>query len=121
MVGNRNGYWGGNGQPCPPPVNMRDLENERLLSSKDAEIGKLQAQIYTDKQVNELRKELQTATASQAVINAKAGDAIGILQTQAAQFASMQMSVLKPVVIKASEAVATAALPASAGAGTSGT
>lgn len=121
ILGNRNGYWGGNGQPCPPPVNMRDLENERLLSSKDAEIGKLQAKIYTDQQVNELRKELQAATSAQAVINTKAGDAIGILQTQAAQFASMQMSVLKPVVIKASEAVASAALPASAGAGTSGT
>lgn len=117
MLGNRNGYFGGNGQPCPAPINMRDLENERLLSAKDAEIGKLQAQIYTDQQVNELRKELQSATAAQAVINAQTGGAIGILQSQAAQVASMQMNVLKPVVIKASEAVATAALPAPASSG----
>lgn len=112
----RNGM--GNGGPNPPEfATTRDLANERLLSAKDAEIGKLEAQLYADRGDNAVRQELQATTATQQVFNATAIAQIQAVQAQTAQLMGMTTPVLKPMVINASEAVAAAAKPAAASAG----
>lgn len=121
LLGAGAGLLGRNGMgnnPNPPEfATVRDLANERLLSAKDAEIGKLQAQVYTDAQVNALRQELQATAATQGQFNATAISQIQALQGQTAQLMGMTTPVLKPMVITASEAVAAAAKPASASTG----
>lgn len=112
----RNGM--GNGGPNPPEfATTRDLANERLLSAKDAEIGKLQAQVYTDSQVNALRQELQAVSSAQGQFNATTLSQIQAVQGQTAQLMGMTTPVLKPMVINASEAVAASVKPAAASAG----
>lgn len=94
----------GNRPPAGDPPWARDLGYERQLTTKDAEIGKLQAQLYTDQQVNALRQELQAGAAAQAVINAQQTGAIGILQSQVARYEAMTSMYIKPPVMAASEA-----------------
>lgn len=94
--------------PAGDPPWARDLKYERELTGKDAEIGKLQAQLYTDQQITELRKELQTATAAQAVINAQQTGVIGLLQSQVATLNSMTSLFIKQPVMAASEAALSA-------------
>lgn len=121
--GGLNGILGNGGVPRPPmePVaTQRDLRYERELTTKDAEIGKLQAQLYTDQQITELRKELQTATATQAVINAKQSGVIGLLQNQVQTLNAMTSLYIKQPVMAASEAALTF-VPASLKAATAAT
>lgn len=94
----------GANRPCGNPPWERDLNYERELTGKDAEIGQLKAQLYTDQQINALRQELQAGQAAQAVINAQQGGMIGILQTQVAQFNAMTGLYIKQPVMSASEA-----------------
>lgn len=114
LLGNRNG-WGNGGPNQPEFATVRDLANERLLSSKDAEIGKLEAQLYADRGDNAVRQELQATTAVQGQFNATAIAQIQGLQAQAAQLMGMTTPIFKPVVIKASEAVAASAAPTASG------
>lgn len=114
---NRGPGNGNNGSPC---ATQRDLDYERQLTVANSENAQLKSQIYTDDKIDALRRELSTTTATQAVINAQTGGALAVLQQQAASFSGMQMSVLRPGVIKASEAVA-ASLPAPAAATTTTT
>lgn len=118
----QNGGLGGllgTNRPCGNPPWERDMNYERELTGKDAEIGQLKAQLYTDQKVNELRQELQAGQAAQAVINAQQGGMIGILQTQVAQFGGMTGLYIKQPVMSASEAALNAfkatAVPANNG------
>lgn len=104
--GGIGGLLGGR-PPVPPsdlPATQRDLDYERELTQKDAKIGKLEAQLYTDQQITELRKELTAATATQAVINERQSGVIGILQTQVASLNSMTSLFIRQPVMAASEA-----------------
>ena len=121
-LGNSFGGPGaGNG---PELATQRDLDYERKLTEANAVNAKLEAQIYTDAKVDALRQELQTVTTTQAVLNAQQSGILAVLQNQVAQFQAMQMNVLRPAVIDASEAVSTAfkggatATAAAAGTGT---
>lgn len=102
--GGLGGILGGGRPPAGDPPWSRDLKYERELTTKDAEIGKLNAQLYTDQQITELRKELQTATATQAVINAQQSGVIGLLQSQVNTLNSMTSLFIKQPVMAASEA-----------------
>ena len=101
----------------------RDLNYERELTGKDAEIGQLKAQLYTDQQINALRQELQAGQAAQAIINERQSGMLGILQTQVAQLNNITGLFIKQPVMAASEAALNAfkatATPANAG-GTTG-
>lgn len=121
-----NGF-GTNGNGCGPQyATTRDLDYERALTERDAKIGKLESQLYTDQQVNAVRQEIQAGNAAQARLNDGVMASIATLQQQAAAFDAMQMSVLKPSVLAPSQAVlaqfqaAKAATPAAAGGTNSG-
>lgn len=112
----QNGAFGGilgGRPPMPPPASKEDLSYERQLTTKDMEIANLNAKLYTDQQVNELRRELSTSTATQAVINAQQSGVIGLLQSQVASLTAMTSPYIKQPVMAASEA-ALAYRPASA-------
>lgn len=116
------GLGGGMAGACNEFATQRDLDYERKLTEANAVNAKLEAQIYTDAKVDALRQELQTVTTTQAVLNTQQSGVIAVLQNQVAQFQAMQMNVLRPAVINASEAVSTAfkggtATPANAGGG----
>lgn len=105
--GGLNGFLNGNRPPAPPPeplATQRDLTYERELTQKDAKIGKLEAQLYTDQQITELRKELTASVAAQAVFNERQSGVIGILQTQVATLNSMTAPYIRQPVMAASEA-----------------
>lgn len=106
---------GGNRPPVGDPPWARDMKYERELTGKDAEIGKLQAQLYTDQQVNILRQELQAGQAAQSVINAQQGGLIGILQSQVQNLSAMTSLYIKQPVMAASEAALNALNAAKAG------
>ena len=101
------GVLGGRPQAGDPPW-ARDMGYERQLTERDAKIGKLEAQIYTDDKVDALRRELSAATAAQAVINAQQGGVIGLLQSQVATLNAMTSPYIKQPVMAASEAALTA-------------
>lgn len=90
--------------PAGDPPWSRDLKYERELTGKDAEIGKLQAQLYTDQQITALRQELTAANAAQAVINAQQNGVLGLLQSQVATLNAMTSPYIKQPVMAASEA-----------------
>ena len=98
----------GNRPPVGDPPWSRDLKYERELTGKDAEIGQLKAQLYTDQKITELRQELQAGTAAQAVINAQQNSVLGILQTQMANLNSMVSPYIRQPVMAASEAALSA-------------
>ena len=96
LNGNLGNIFGGQ-RPAPePPATQRDLAYERDLTEKDAKIGQLQAQLYTDQKVNELRQEVTAGQAAQAVINANQQGMLGILQQQVAMFQAMTGQFIKP-------------------------
>ena len=99
---------GGGRPPVGDPPWARDMGYERQLTERDAKIGKLEAQIYTDDKVDALRRELSAATAAQAVINAQQGGVIGLLQSQVATINAMTSPYIKQPVMAASEAALTA-------------
>lgn len=99
---------GGNRPPAGEPPWSRDMGYERDLTQKDMEIGKLQAQLYTDQQVNALRQELQAGTAAQAVINAQQTGMLAVLQNQVTQLNAMTGLFIKQPVMAASEAALSA-------------
>lgn len=105
--GNLGGILGGR-PPAGDPPWSRDLKYERELTGKDAEIGKLQAQLYTDKQITALRQELTAANAAQAVINAQQNSVLGLLQSQVATLNAMTSPYIKQPVMAASEAALSA-------------
>lgn len=90
--------------PAGDPPWSRDLGYERDLTGKDMEIGKLQAQLYTDQKITELRQELQAGQAAQAVVNAQQNGVLGILQSQVASLNAMTSLFIKQPVMAASEA-----------------
>ena len=107
LVALQNGGLGGilgGRPPLPPPASKEDVAYERQLTTKDMEIAKLNAQLYTDQQVNELRRELSTSAATQAVINAQQSGVIGLLQSQVASLTAMTSPYIKQPVMAASEA-----------------
>jgi hypothetical protein len=104
LLGGRIGNFGVGG--CDG-VTQRDLANERLLSAKDAEIGKLQSQLYTDQQVNALRQEQTAAAATQAVFDAKLAGALDVVKGKVAMLDGMLTPVLAPQVLAPSQAVLT--------------
>lgn len=82
LLGNLLG--GNNRPPLEPPATQRDLAYERKLTERDAEIGQLKAQIYTDEKINELRRELTAATAAQQAFNSTISTTVAttVQQTQ---------------------------------------
>lgn len=95
----------GNGFGCCEGVTQRDLANERALSQKDAEIGKLQSQLYTDQQFNTLRQEITSAAATQAVYDAKLSGALDIVKSKVAILDGMYAPVLRPQVLAPANAI----------------
>lgn len=102
--GSLGGLLGGNRPPVGEPPWSRDMNYERDLTQKDMEIGKLQAQLYTDQQITALRQELQAGQAAQAVINAQQNGVLSVLQSQVTQLNAMTSLFIKQPVMAASEA-----------------
>ena len=98
----------GNRPPAGDPPWARDLGYERQLTERDAKIGKLEAQIYTDDKVDALRRELQAATASQAVFNATMSGTVATINAQTKQLMAMTGLVINAPAMLASEAAASA-------------
>lgn len=107
LLGARLGNtFGGNG--CGPQyATTRDLDYERALTERDAKIGKLESQLYTDQQVNALRQEQSTAAATQAVFDAKLAGTLDIVKGKVAMLDGMLQPVLTPQVLAPSQAVLT--------------
>lgn len=108
LNGGLGNILGGARPPVGDPPWARDMNYERELTEKDSKIGKLEAQLYTDQQITELRKELQAATATQAVINAQQTGVIGLLQSQVNTLNAMTSLYIKQPVMAASEAALSA-------------
>jgi len=121
---------GGNREP---PVSQRELDTrlscERQLTEKDSEIGQLRAEKYADAavlaaerrladKIEKVEAAMNTANATQAVINAQQTGVIGLLQNQVATLNAMTGLYIKQPVMAASEAALTvgpfAAKPAAA-------
>ena len=94
---------GGNRPPVGDPPWSRDMNYERQLTKADAKIGKLEAQIYTDEKVNELRRELQASTAAQQVFNSTVSAAIATTAEQTKQLMNMTSLYISQPVMAASE------------------
>ena len=94
--------------PAGDPPWARDMNYERALTERDAKIGKLEGQLYTDQQVNAVRQEIQGANAAQAVINAQQNGILGLLQSQVATLNAMTSPYIKQPVMAASEAALSA-------------
>ena len=98
-----NGF-GGNG--CGPQyATTRDLDYERALTERNAKIGKLESQLYTDQQVNALRQETTAAAATQAVFDTKLAGSLDIVKGKVAMLDGMLQPVLAPQVLAPSQAV----------------
>ena len=114
----QNLLGGMNRPPLEPPATQRDLTYERQLTERDAEIGQLKAQIYTDDKINELRRELTAATAAQQAFNAtiSATVATTVQQTQNLQglLKGITGIYINQPTMAASEAVFNALKPATA-------
>ena len=107
----QNGALGGIMGPRPTlplPASKDDIAYERQLTTKDMEIAKLQAQIYTDDKVDALRRELQGATAAQAVFNATMSGTVATINSQTQQLMSMTGLIINGPAMAASEAAASA-------------
>ena len=106
--GGLSGIVGGNRPPLPVPASKDDITYERQLTTKDMEIAKLQAQIYTDDKVDALRRELQSATTAQAVFNATMSGTVATINTQTKQLMGMTGLVINAPAMLSSEAAASA-------------
>ena len=107
LLGGRIGNLGlGNG--CGPQyATTRDLDYERALTERDAKIGKLESQLYTDQQVNALRQETTAAAATQAVFDTKLAGSLDVVKGKVAMLDGMLQPVLAPQVLAPSQAVLT--------------
>ena len=112
------GILGGNRPPMEPPATQRDLAYERDLTEKDAKIGKLEAQLYTDQEINKLRQEVQAGAAVQQNFNATVSATLAATVKQTNELASVFGSYIKSPILSVSEAVMNAAKAAAAPAST---
>lgn len=124
-LGNFLGGIGGN-RPAPPaPATQRDLDYERGLTEKDAKIGKLESQIYTNQQVlaserrmtdkyDALKDQVTKMEQSQAVLNAHQSDAIMLAQGEINRMKSVFQLYIGGPTMAASEAVFQAYKPTAA-------
>ena len=102
------GVLGGNRPALPTPASKDDIAYERQLTTKDMEIAKLQAQIYTDDKVDALRRELQSTTAAQAVFNATMSGTVATINAQTKQLMGMTGLIINAPAMAASEAAVSA-------------
>ena len=108
LTGNLNLGGMGGRPPAGDPPWARDMNYERQLTQADAKIGRLEAQIYTDDKVDALRRELQAATAAQAVFNATMNGTIAAINSQTKQLMGMTGLIINAPAMAASEAAASA-------------
>lgn len=108
LSGSFGNVLGGGRPPVGEPPWSRDMNYERQLTQADAKIGKLEAQIYTDDKVDALRRELQSATAAQAVFNATMSGTVATINAQTKQLMGMTGLIINAPAMAASEAAATA-------------
>ena len=108
----QNGAFGnvlGGNRPTPPaPATQSDIVYERQLTTKDMEIAKLQAQIYTDDKVDALRRELQATTAAQREYNVANSAAVASINAQTATLMKMTGTIINAPAMLSSEAAASA-------------
>ena len=113
VLGDGNGLFGG-GQRCNLAT-QRDLEYERALTVANAEIGQLKAEKYADAatlaaerrfedKLDAIESQLNTATTTQAVLNAKQQDFMEALAGQVAAFDRMTARYFTAPVMTVSEA-----------------
>lgn len=107
LTGAFGGILGGR-PPVGEPPWARDMNYERQLTQADAKIGKLEAQIYTDDKVDALRRELQAATAAQAVFNATMNGTVATINSQTKQLMGLTGLVINAPAMLSSEAAASA-------------
>ena len=104
LLGARLGNVFGNG--CGPQyATTRDLDYERALTERDAKIGKLESQLYTDQQVNALRQEAAATTLAQTTFDTKLVAMMDVAKAKLAILDGMMEPVLKPQVLAPSQAV----------------
>lgn len=109
LTGNLNlGGIAGGRPPAGDPPWTRDMSYERSLTTKDMEIAKLQAQIYTDDKVDTLRRELQAATAAQREYNVANTAAVASISAQTATLMKMTGTIINAPAMLSSEAAASA-------------
>ena len=110
---------GGMRPPMGEPPCARDLNYERELTKANAELGQLKAEKYADAvtlaaerrladKIGAIEKEMNSAVATQAVLNAKQEAFIGGIAAQVASFDRMTARYINPVVMNVSEAAAKA-------------
>ena len=119
LLGGSFGNILGGRPPIGEPPWSRDLNYERQLTQADAKIGKLEAQIYTDDKVDALRRELQAATAAQAVFNATMNGTVATINSQTKQLMGLTGLVINAPAMLSSEAAASAFKASGAAAATS--
>lgn len=108
VMGNGGGLLGNGMPPSGDPPWARDMNYERQLTERDAKIGKLESQIYTDDKVDALRREIQAATAAQAVYNATNSGIVGTINAQTKQLMGLTGLIINAPAMAASEAAASA-------------
>ncbi len=87
-------------------------------AKKDAKIGKLEAQLYTDQEINKLRQEINAGAAVQQNFNATVSATLAATVKQTNELASVFGSYIKSPIMSVSEAVMNAAKAAAAPAST---
>lgn len=119
LSGGLGNIIGGNRPPAGDPPWARDMAYERELTKANAEIGQLKAEKYADAatlaaerrfedKLDAIEAQINAATTTQAVLNAKQEAFMGSLAAQVASFDRMTSRYIAPGVITASEAAATA-------------
>ena len=132
--GGLGNLFGGNRPqpPVPELATLRDLDYERKLTEKDAKIGQLEAQQYTDRNLVELERRVEdkfdkleaqiaAQNQTQAVLNAHQSDAIAMAQGEIMRMKSVFNLYINQPTMAASEAVMTAFKTSAATASGSGT
>ena len=116
LGGNGLNLFGNNNRPpAGDPPWSRDMNYERELTEKDAKIGKLESQIYTDQQVlalerrvddklTRINERINTETAAQNVLNAKQQSFLDVIASKVASFDMMTSRYINQPVMAASEA-----------------
>lgn len=121
LLNRAGGLFGGPGGPGAPScdfVTQRELSLVREIGSKDAQIGQLNAQIYTDNKTDSVIKTLVEWRQRQELINTQtAADVAALKQENAnlkATLGSMLGTYINPQTFAPSQAVYTAAQTAAA-------
>ena len=116
--GGLGGFLGGNmPPPLETPATQRDLTYERELTVANAKIGQLEAEKYADTvtlaaerrladKIEKIEVAMNTATTTQAVLNAKQETFVATLAGQVASFEHMTQRFINPAVMNGSEAIA---------------